>query len=99
MGGFCRLKYLQKLTENTERDLNNFLKQPATPRIKEKTSLIDKAFHRKEKSYNNPYQEIEDKVGIRFVVLLTSDIDEVCEIIKIVINGFIRHQDTTKKKD
>lgn len=81
-GDFVVSNICKKLTENTERDLNNFLKQPAIPRIKEKTSLIDKAFHRKEKSYNNPYQEIEDKVGIRFVVLLTSDIDEVCEIIK-----------------
>lgn len=81
-GDFVVSNICNKLTESKERDLNSFLKQPAIPRIKEKSSLIDKAFHRKEKSYKNPYQEIEDKVGIRFVVLLTSDIDEVCEIIK-----------------
>lgn len=81
-GDFVVSNICKELSENKERDLNSFLKQPATPRIKEKTSLIDKAFHRKEKSYKNPYLEIEDKVGIRFVVLLTSDIDEICEIIK-----------------
>ncbi|EFH7042094.1 (p)ppGpp synthetase, partial [Escherichia coli] len=69
-GDFVVSNICKELSENKERDLNSFLKQPATPRIKEKTSLIDKAFHRKEKSYKNPYQEIEDKVGIRFVVLL-----------------------------
>lgn len=81
-GDFVVSNICKELTENKGRDLNSFFKQSATPRIKEKTSLIDKAFHRKEKSYSDPYQEIEDKVGIRFVVLLTSDINEVCEIIK-----------------
>lgn len=81
-GDFVVSNICEELIKNKERDLKTFLKQSATPRVKENTSLIDKAFHRKEKTYENPYQEIEDKVGIRFVVLLTSDIDEVCKIIK-----------------
>ncbi|WP_151798242.1 GTP pyrophosphokinase [Acinetobacter bereziniae] len=62
-------------------DPNTFLKIFPKVRIKDKKSLIDKAFYRN-KPYINPYNEIEDKVGIRFVVLLTEDITEICEIIK-----------------
>ncbi|HCQ9811427.1 RelA/SpoT domain-containing protein [Acinetobacter baumannii] len=64
-----------------EIDPNNFLKIFPKVRIKDQKSLIDKAFYRN-KPYVNPYDEIEDKVGTRFVVLLTEDITEICEIIK-----------------
>ena len=60
---------------------SSFLKIPAKPRTKDMESLADKAF-RREKNYNNPYDDIEDKVGVRFVVLLTSDIDPIDEIIR-----------------
>jgi len=56
--------------------LNEFLKVPVIPRLKETKSLIDKALFR-QKSYDNPYADITDKVGMRFVVLLTSDIKKV----------------------
>ncbi|ATV42584.1 (p)ppGpp synthetase [Pectobacterium brasiliense] len=81
-GDFVVSNICRELVDNKCRNLNSFLKQPATPRVKEKESLIDKAFHRLEKSYEDPYKEIEDKVGVRFVVLLTSDIDDVCDVIK-----------------
>lgn len=64
------------------KDLSTFLKVPAKYRIKDTDSLIDKAFHQPNKSYTNPYYQIEDKVGARFVVLLLSDIEEICDIIK-----------------
>lgn len=64
------------------KDLSSFLKLPAKHRIKDDRSLIDKAFYRVGKNYSDPYQEIEDKVGARFVVLVISDIDLVCDIIK-----------------
>ncbi|MBJ9577487.1 Uncharacterized protein conserved in bacteria [Acinetobacter baumannii] len=57
----------------------NFLKIPVVERLKEDNSLIDKAFIRK--TYGNPYNEIEDKVGLRFVVLLTDEIKTLIEII------------------
>jgi putative GTP pyrophosphokinase len=55
-----------------DRALDEFLKIPAVPRTKLTSSFVDKAFHRKK--YVNPYDEVEDKVGVRFVVLLTDDI-------------------------
>lgn len=61
--------------------LEYFIKVPATPRLKAEDTLIDKAFHRN-KPYADPYGDITDKVGIRFVVLLTSDIAKVCSVIE-----------------
>jgi putative GTP pyrophosphokinase len=56
--------------------LDEFLKVPIKPRLKETKSLVDKALFR-QKSYENPYSDITDKVGMRFVVLLTSDIKKI----------------------
>ncbi|MDZ7583800.1 MAG: RelA/SpoT domain-containing protein [Thiobacillus sp.] len=56
--------------------LSEFLKVPVKPRLKETKSLVDKALFR-QKNYQDPYADITDKVGMRFVVLLTSDIKKV----------------------
>lgn len=61
--------------------LDYFLKVPMVPRLKGDASLIDKALHRN-KSYTDPYGEITDKVGMRYVVLLTSDIAKICAVIE-----------------
>lgn len=61
--------------------LDYFLKVPMVPRLKGGTSLIDKALYRN-KAYENPYEDITDKVGMRYVVLLTSHIDYFCSIIE-----------------
>ena len=53
--------------------LELFLKLPVIPRVKTQDSLLQKAFYRA-KNYENPYEDIEDKVGLRFVVLLAEDI-------------------------
>lgn len=50
-------------------------------RMKSFDSLIGKAF-RQSKSYSSPYEEIQDKVGVRFVVLLEKQIDLVKAIIE-----------------
>ncbi|MCR9943793.1 GTP pyrophosphokinase [Vibrio owensii] len=63
-------------------DLGQFLKQQVLSRVKSDESLVDKAFYRPSKNYKNPYDDIEDKVGCRFVVLLVEHVDEVSEIIK-----------------
>jgi len=63
------------------KDLNVFLKVPAKCRLKGDSSLIDKAFYRG-KDYSDPYNEIEDKVGARFIVLLLEDLEVICDIIK-----------------
>jgi len=50
-------------------------------RIKDITSLIAKAYYR-DKNYADPYSDITDKVGLRFVVLLSSEIPAINDIIK-----------------
>lgn len=62
-------------------ELDYFIKVPAKPRLKAENTLIDKAFHRN-KDYADPYANITDKVGMRFVVLLTGDITRVCSVIE-----------------
>jgi ppGpp synthetase/RelA/SpoT-type nucleotidyltranferase len=71
------MEALEKKKEN----LNIFLKIPPKCRLKDEESLIDKAFNRKKK-YDDPYNQIEDKVGVRFVVLLQNDIRKICDIIE-----------------
>ena len=63
--------------------LDYFLKVPMVPRLKGDTSLIDKALYRS-KPYKNPYEDITDKVGMRYVVLLTTHINTFCSIIESV---------------
>ncbi len=53
-----------------------FLKTAVEPRLKDPQKLVEKAFFRK-KAYADPFEDITDKVGTRFVVLLNRDIDQV----------------------
>lgn len=50
-----------------------FLKASVRPRLKDDLKLVEKAFYRN-KSYSDPYIDITDKVGTRFVVLLGRDV-------------------------
>jgi ppGpp synthetase/RelA/SpoT-type nucleotidyltranferase len=50
-----------------------FLKVPAGVRVKETDSIVAKAFYR-QKPYADPYAQITDKVGTRYVVLLLGHI-------------------------
>lgn len=50
-----------------------FLRVPPKPRIKGDASFLEKAFYRN-KIYDDPYNDITDKVGVRFVVLLAAHI-------------------------
>lgn len=61
--------------------LDYFLKVPTVPRLKGDSSLIDKALYRN-KPYKDPYEDITDKVGMRYVVLLTTQINIFCSIIE-----------------
>ncbi|AEF54581.1 GTP pyrophosphokinase [Marinomonas posidonica] len=80
-GDFVKNEILKTLTDQGK-NINSFLKVPASCRIKEEASLIDKAFYRGNKSYDDPYNQIEDKVGIRFITLLLEDVKEICTIIE-----------------
>ena len=60
-----------------------FLKVPVQPRLKDVKSLVAKAFYRG-KQYKDPYKEITDKIGMRFVVLLVEEIGIIKNIIESV---------------
>lgn len=57
------------------------IKVNCPPRLKTDSSLLDKAFYRG-KDYEDPYQQIEDKVGVRFVVLRPSQMAMVVDAVR-----------------
>ena len=58
-----------------------FLKTAPVPRLKQDQKLIEKAFYRN-KPYTDPYSEITDKVGTRFVVLLGTHVGKVAAVLE-----------------
>ncbi|AQM60530.1 GTP pyrophosphokinase [Clostridium baratii] len=60
---------------------SNMVKIPIEPRIKDNTSIINKAFYR-DKNYKDPLNDITDKVGLRIVVLLLEEIEYIKNIIE-----------------
>lgn len=69
----------QKLHIGTP-EYDRMVKIPVKPRIKDEGSLVQKAFIRKQ--YVDPYNEITDKVGVRYVVLIVEQIEEIEKIIQ-----------------
>lgn len=61
--------------------LREFLKVPAEPRVKETDSFLAKAL-RRGKNYERPLEDITDKVGVRFVVLLLTELKIVQEVVE-----------------
>ncbi len=93
---------ITKELELRDQNINEFLKVPATYRLKDDDSLIDKAFCRPNKGYFDPYNEIEDKVGARFIVLLIDDIKVICDIVQECYKwdfDACKHFDEDKEKD
>lgn len=77
-GGFVTREVTSALKERTD-EASAFLKIPADYRVKETSSALSKAFIRK--NYR-AYEEMKDRVGARFVVLLTDDINILSGIIE-----------------
>lgn len=75
-GGYVVEQTIKLLQPELNMAADLFIRIPVSPRVKEDNSLIGKAFYRN-KAYENPYEAITDKVGVRFVVLLASDIGKV----------------------
>lgn len=78
-------EYLKEYIENSLKksylNLDKILKIPVSCRTKEVDSLVEKAFYRNKK-YEDPYYDITDKVGVRFVVMLEQQVDIIGEIIE-----------------
>lgn len=67
--------------EVDSRDFGDLFKVEPNYRVKEIDSLVAKALYRG-KSYQNPYEDITDKVGVRFVFLLQSQLEEAANLIE-----------------
>ncbi len=80
-GNFVSSKILSEIRNAIGNSASSFVKIPPTPRIKETQSLLDKAF-RRGKEYQDPYDDIADKVGVRFVLLTTDNVNKVCSLIE-----------------
>lgn len=95
-GDFVNTNILKALKANipVESDFDTFLKIPPIPRIKGKKELVGKAFYRG-KNYEDPYSEISDKVGVRYVVLLRENIEFVCK----AVQSFSELWDYSKDRD
>jgi putative GTP pyrophosphokinase len=83
-----------------DRGYSKFLKLPLTPRIKEDRSFVEKALHRKK--YARPFEETEDKVAIRLVVLLEADLRIVEQVLLEEVMAWIAeksrdHEDEISK--
>lgn len=91
--GYFVVSEMQRLIGERLQDaaVESFLRIPPKARLKETKSLVDKAFYRG-KPYQDPYQEITDKVGARFVVLLNDDVRVVEELL-------CKHGSWTARKD
>ena len=77
-------KYVQEYIYNelgkSSEDISKIIKIKCEPRIKDNDSIIAKAFFRK--NYKDAYEEITDKVGVRFVVMVSKQIDLIKDIIE-----------------
>jgi putative GTP pyrophosphokinase len=69
------------ITLGSKRKVAEFLKIPPDPRIKETDSFLAKAL-RRNKNYDRPLEQITDKVGVRFVVLLLPELKAIGDIIE-----------------
>ncbi|MBU3155200.1 GTP pyrophosphokinase [Clostridium estertheticum] len=74
-------EYIFTELKKQKHDTESFIKIQVLARVKDDSSIIEKAFYRG-KNYSNPLDDITDKVGIRFVVLLLDDIKIIQNIIE-----------------
>ncbi|HDR2537443.1 TPA: RelA/SpoT domain-containing protein [Enterobacter ludwigii] len=79
-GKYVSETIIKKIQDELGTDsFKSFLKIPVTPRVKEVSSALGKVAR---KAYEDPINQMTDLVGTRFVVLLSEDIDTVCQAIE-----------------
>ena len=67
-------EYILRCLNESGYDCDSILKIPVNVRVKDTESIIAKAFFRADKNYSDPINQITDKVGIRFVVMVEDQI-------------------------
>lgn len=78
-GEYIKAYIVKKISEKHE-SADDLLKIPPCPRVKNTNSFLEKALYRN-KRYQDPLNDITDKVGLRFVVLSVDEIRKISEII------------------
>lgn len=71
---------VKKIKKKYKKEYYKIIKIKPEPRLKEEDSIIEKAYYRGKK-YKDPYLEITDKIGVRFVVMIEDQIEEISKII------------------
>ncbi len=82
-GKYVYTHIIEQLNMNKQ-EIDKLIKIRVDPRVKSNDSIISKAFFRPEKHYTDPINQITDKVGIRFVVMI---IDQIKIIENAIINS------------
>jgi ppGpp synthetase/RelA/SpoT-type nucleotidyltranferase len=81
-GAYVKNALKEEIQEAVDpRDFGELFKIPPTYRTKEPKSFVEKALYRG-KDYESPYEEVTDKVGIRFVVLLQIQLRDIAGIVE-----------------
>lgn len=83
-GQYVKERIVNLLQWRLTESVDNFLKVPVNVRIKSVDSLLAKAYQRPDKQYKDPYNEITDKVGIRFVVLFLDDVRFIGDLVESI---------------
>ena len=78
--GYYVKNYIDQKLNLSKEDYYRVVKIPVEPRVKGTASLVQKAFVRKQ--YTDPYNEITDKVGIRYVVMVVDQIKIIQKIVQ-----------------
>ncbi|MGL5389148.1 MAG: GTP pyrophosphokinase [Serratia sp. (in: enterobacteria)] len=79
-GTFVSSKIKEEISQKLgEGEALMFLKVPPTPRVKAVSSALGKVSR---KGYEDPISQMTDLVGVRFVVLLSSHIEEISSIVE-----------------
>jgi putative GTP pyrophosphokinase len=87
-------KIMEELSARVgKHNIPQIIKIDPVPRVKEIGSMLEKAFYRGKK-YTNPYFDITDKIGTRFVVLFLEQITDLCDIIESILEW-----DSSKDRD
>jgi putative GTP pyrophosphokinase len=97
LGDWVSIAIVQGLATalGSEKEVEKFLKIPPTPRVKEIDSLIAKVYKKKSP---NPFKEITDLVGVRFVVLKLEDVKKVGDIVENYPWDWSKDKDHDKDK-
>jgi ppGpp synthetase/RelA/SpoT-type nucleotidyltranferase len=98
LGEYVTERITNKLLES-HKSIYDILQIDPKPRVKEVGSLIIKAYQRG-KDYADPYNDITDKVGTRFVVLIKAQVKEVDDIIESFVDvwSFRKDRDSISEK-